>query len=96
MTTNVINELGNRWLPFPVERFFTMQRAPDMWFGDELPPTAQAEMLSPLVTQTKLMVRQQLMQTVMMGQHRATVEAQRHRATVARSRVGKRAKVKRH
>lgn len=96
MTTNVINELGSRWLPFPPEQFFTMQRAADMWFGDELPPTLQAEMRSPLVTQSKMMLRQQLMQSVMMGEQRRTVEAQNRRHAEARSRVGKRVKAKRH
>lgn len=61
MTTNVVSELGNKWWPLPPEKFFTAQRAPDMWFGDELPPTLQDEMRSPVVTQTKAIAQFQIM-----------------------------------
>lgn len=96
MTTNVISQLGDKWWPMPPEKFFTAQRAADMWFGDELPPTLQDEMRSPLVTQSKMFLQMQLRQAVQMGEKRRAAEAQQRRFTVARSRVGKRVKANRH
>lgn len=83
MTTNVVNELGDKWLPFPPEGFFTMQRAPDMWFGDELPPTIQALMASPFVTQAKMMAQVSLRQSFMDGQI-AAHQQRRYRSAVSR------------
>ena len=92
-TNNVIGQLADKWWPLPPEKFFTAQRAQDMWFGDELPPTDQAAMRSPLVTQSKMMVRMQLNQIVAQGQQRRTAE---HQRALLRSRVGKRVKARRH
>lgn len=95
MTTNIVPELANKWWPLPPEKFFTMQRAPDMWFGDELPPTYQAEMASPVVLQSKLILRYQLMQQLATEERREMVQAQTRRYAEARSHVGKRTKAKR-
>jgi hypothetical protein len=89
MTTN---ELANKWWPLPPEKFFTAQRAPDMWFADELPPTYQAEMASPVVTQAKAMMAFQVLQKLAMAERQRAVEAQARRYVQARSHVGKRVK----
>lgn len=96
MTTNRIPELAAKWWPLPPEKFFTDQRAPDMWFGDELPPTVQAEMLSPLVTQSKMMIRMQVMQSLAQVERRHIMTAEQFKRRVANSRVGKRVKTSRH
>jgi hypothetical protein len=95
-TNNVVSELGEKWWPLPPEKFFTAQRAPDMWFGDELPPTLQAELASPLVTQSKLMVQMGIMQNLALGERKRVMQEETQRFVSARSRVGKRAKTKRH
>jgi hypothetical protein len=95
MTTNIVPELANKWWPLPPEKFFTMQRAADMWFGDELPPTLQAEMLSPLVTQSKAMLAFQILQQLAMGERQEMVKAQTRRYVQARSHIGKRTKTSR-
>jgi hypothetical protein len=98
MTTNgILHELSEKWLPLPVERFFTMQRAPDgMWFGDELPPTLQDEMASPLATQSKMMLRYQILQQLAMGERRRYAQAEATRRKHAVARVGKRVKTSRN
>lgn len=96
MTTDIVPELANKWWPLPPEKFFTAQRAPDMWFSDELPPTVQAEMLSPLVTQSKMILRMQVMQSLGAAERRRVQAAEHKRRAVARSRVGKRVKTSRH
>lgn len=95
MTTNIVPELANKWWPLPPEKFFTMQRAPDMWFGDELPPTMQAEMLNPLVTQSKLMLQYQIMQQLARGEQHQMMENAKRRYVQARSHIGKRTKTSR-
>lgn len=95
MTTNCVSELANKWWPLPPEKFFTKQRAPDMWFADELPPTVQAEMNSPLVTQSKAMLAYQILQQLAQTERQRMVETQQRRYAQARSRVGKRVKTKR-
>lgn len=92
MTTNVVSELADKWFPLPPEKFFAPQRAPDMWFGDELPPTLQAEMRSPLVTQSKMMLRYQALQTLEVGQRQQAIRDEQRRFIAARSHVGKRTK----
>lgn len=94
--TTMISELGNKWLPLSFERFFTAQRADDMWFGDELPPTAQAEMRSPLVLQSKLMLRHQVLTQLANAERRQIAAAETARRRHATSRVGKRGKSSRH
>jgi hypothetical protein len=96
MTTNIIHELADKWWPLPPEKFFTMQRAPDMWFGDELPPTIQDEMRNPAVVQAKMIVRYQIGQQLMAGEQKRIMEAEKLRRVVAVSRVGKRAKTRRN
>lgn len=91
-TDNVIRELGERFIPLPLEQFFTAQRADDMWFGDELPPTIQAELRSPLVTQSKTMFRMGVLQVCARAEQRAKYEAEQRRLRLAKSRMGKRAK----
>jgi hypothetical protein len=88
MTTNVVSELGDKWWPLPPEKFFTAQRAPDMWFGDELPPTYQDAMRSPLVTQSKFMVAAQIRQNLAQHAQRQAIEDQKRRYAHARARVG--------
>jgi hypothetical protein len=95
MTTNIVNELANKWLPFSWEGFFSPQRAADMWFGDELPPTLQAEVNSPFVQQSKWMMQHTLRQSLESGlRRRAAVNEQRRMAALA-GRVGKRVKTSR-
>lgn len=97
MTTNVINELGNKWWPLPFEAFFTAQRSADgFWCGDEMPPTLQDELASPVVSQSKMMVQYELLKTLARGERRQIVEADQRRRTIARSRIGKRAKARRN
>lgn len=87
-TTDVLHELGEKWLPFPVEHFFTPQRAPDMWFGDELPPTLQDELRNPLVTQSKLMLRYQILHGLAEGEQREMQRAAVRRFAAAKAKVG--------
>lgn len=96
MTTNVISEMGNRWFPLTWESFFTPQRAADMWFGDELPPTLQDQVRSPFVQQSKWMIQHTMRQTLEAGLRRNAALAEQGRQKLMRSRVGKRAKTKRH
>lgn len=97
MTTDrVLHELADKWLPFPPEAFFTAQRAPDMWFADELPPTLQDEMRSPLVTQSKLMFQYQVMQSLAVADRRAVAQRELARRSHAVARVGKRVKARRN
>lgn len=98
MTTKAeaFNEMGNRWFPLPPEKFFTMQRANDMWFPDELPPTLQAEMRSPLVTQSKAMLAFQVLQVLARGEQHAIMEREQTRRRGALLHVGKRRKVTGH
>lgn len=88
MTTNVISELGNKYLPFSVETLFTPQRAADMWFGDELPPTWQDEMRGPAMLQAKFMLSQHVLRALVQGEQRATVERQQRRYRAAKAKVG--------
>jgi ABC-type lipoprotein release transport system permease subunit len=60
-----------RALPFPVEHFFTPQRAPDMWFGDELPPTIQDYLNEPQVKQAKAFMTFQVLQQIAQSEQRA-------------------------
>jgi hypothetical protein len=98
MTTkvDVLNELGEKWWPMAWQRWFTPQRAPDMWFGDELPPTLQAQVASPYVQQSMWMVQHQVRQTLEHGARQQAALNERRRLTALASRVGKRAKAKRH
>jgi hypothetical protein len=62
--TNILFQ-GNaveRAFPIFIEEHFTPQRAPDMWFGDELPPTYQDYLNSPEVKQAKAFVAFQILQ----------------------------------
>lgn len=96
-TNNVISELGNKWWPIPFEGFFTPQRSSDgFWCGDEMPPTLQDELASPVVSQSKLMVQYALLQQLAQGEQRRIQEGERRRRAIARSRIGKRAKAHRH
>lgn len=88
MTTSIISELGEKWWPLPPEMFFTPQRAPDMWFGDELPPTYQDQMRSPLVTQSKFMVAMQIRQNLAQHAQQQAIAEQRRRFLSARAKVG--------
>jgi hypothetical protein len=92
MLIAMTNELANKWWPLPPEKFFTAQRAPDIWFADELPPTLQDEMRSPVVTQAKAMLAFQIYQQLMIGERRQIMQAQTRRYAQARSHIGKRAK----
>lgn len=96
MTTEVISEMLNKWLPFSWERFFSPQRAKDMWFGDELPPTLQDQVNSPFVQQSKWMMAHTLRQSLEAGMRRDAAMAEQRRVASARSRIGKRAKTSRH
>lgn len=96
MTTNIVSELANKWWPLAPEKFFTAQRAPDMWFADELPPTLQDEMRSPAVTQSKAMVAFQILRQLAMTEQHRMQQEQVRRYAQARSHVGKRVKTKRH
>lgn len=96
MTTDVLTQIGNKWWPLPPEKFFTAQRAPDMWFADELPPTMQEQMLSPLVTQPKMMIAFQISQQLAVANQRHAAEAQQQRFRRAKARVGKRSKSSRN
>ena len=95
-TNNVVSMLADKWLPLPVEKFFTAQRAPDMWFSDELPPTVQALMHSPMIVQAKQAAAMQLYQQLMVKERNDLQRAEMKRRKVARSRIGKRAKSSRH
>lgn len=86
--TTVVSELANKWFPLPPEKFFSPQRAPDMWFSDELPPTWQEQMSNPLVTQVKFAAQLQVLRNL--------AEHEQHRTALARSRKGKRAKAARN
>ena len=96
MTTNVISELADKWWPLTWEQFFSPQRAPDMWFGDELPPTYQEQVRSPLVQQAKWMAQYQANATLQQAEQQRIQRAEMLRHSVARSRVGKRVKTRRH
>lgn len=96
MTTNVFSELGDKWIPLHWTQCFAPQRAPDMWFGDELPPTLQADVMSPLVQQSMWMIQHTVRQTLERGMRRQAALAEQRRFTTARSRIGKRTKTKRH
>lgn len=88
--TTVLSELGNKWYPLPAETLFTPQRAPDMWFGDELPPTMQEQMNSPTVQQAKFIVQYQLRQQFENAQRHAQAMAEYRRRGRAMTHVGKR------
>jgi hypothetical protein len=94
--TTVFSELANKWWPLPPEKFFTEQRAPDMWFADELPPTLQDEMRSPLVSQSKMMLGMGVLQQLAIAERRRMAEQATRRYARARSHVGKRTKASRH
>lgn len=94
-TTSVVTELADKWLPMPWEKFFSPQRAPDMWFGDELPPTLQAQVLNPFVQQSKLMLQHTVAQGVEQGMRRQAEHNEQRRLAAGASRIGKRAKTKR-
>jgi hypothetical protein len=98
MTTkvDVLNELGEKWWPMAWQRWFTPQRAPDMWFSDELPPTYQAQVASPYVQQSMWMIGHQVRQSLEQGVRQRAALAERRRLTALASRVGKRRKTKRH
>lgn len=78
MIDTLVHRIGEDMLPFPVEKFFTAQRAPDgMWFGDELPPTLQDTLNDPQVQQAKWLFKYQVaMATAKSDRNRA---AQAHR-----------------
>jgi hypothetical protein len=95
-TKNIVSELADKWLPMPWERFFTPQRAADMWFSDELPPTVQDMVLSPLVTQSKWMLQHTINQQLAEGMRRQAALNEQRRLKALASRVGKRRKTKRH
>lgn len=61
MPDDLIHRIGEDMLPLPVEKFFTTARAPDMWFGDELPPTLQAYLNDPAVQQARWIARHQIL-----------------------------------
>lgn len=96
MTTNTISILADKWFPMPVEKFFTPQRAPDMWFGDELPPTVQALMHSPFVVQAKQMAAYRIHQSLAAIARRKQAQAEQKSRKAQLSRVGKRVKASRH
>lgn len=96
MTTNIVSELADKWLPMPWERFFSPQRAPDMWFPDELPPTYQEQVSSPLVTQSKWMLAHTVNQHLAESARQQAAVNERKRLMALASRVGKRRKTKRH
>lgn len=96
MTTGVVNTLAEKWFPLPVEKFFTMQRAPDMWFADELPPTLQDEMRNPLLLQSKAMIAYQVSAQLARGEQQRIMAEVATRRQHATARVGKRVKSTRH
>lgn len=73
MRDDVMTQLGERFWPLPVTKFFTAQRAapnPETgdggtWFGDELPPTQQDYLNSPEVRQAQAFVTLQALQQIM-------------------------------
>lgn len=75
----VLNQLGEKWLPLSPLCLFTQQRAPDMWFPDELPPTLQAEMSNPQVAQSRMMLGLQIMKGAFTHQQRQMVRARQQR-----------------
>lgn len=96
MTTDAVKQLGDKWLPLTHERFFTPQRAPDMWFSDELPPSFQRELASPIVTQTKALVQFQMLQALAVAERQREAQAQQRRRVAAHHRIGKGRKARRH
>lgn len=58
-----------------VYRFFTPQRAPDMWFSDELPPTYQDYLNSPEVRQARNYTTFQILQTLGQIEQRKMLQA---------------------
>jgi hypothetical protein len=92
----VIATMADKMLPFTWQQFFTPQRAPDMWFGDELPPTLQEQVMNPAVQQAQWIAQFQAQQTLQRAAHEAAQRAEVQRQTVARSRIGKRAKAHRN
>jgi hypothetical protein len=90
MTTDVLNHLGDKYIPLPIEAFFTPRRSLDgFWCADEMPPTIQDAFNNPYVVQSRAMlgltIIQRLQQSMM--QREAQREAQRSRPR-ARSRRG--------
>lgn len=84
------NQVAEKWLPLSVDEFFTPARAyGDMWFGDELPPTLQDDMASPLVTQAKAMLAYQLLQQLAMEERRQVMVTQQRRLSAAKARIHK-------
>lgn len=80
MTTDpVVNQLAEKFLPLNPLGFFTPERAPDMWFGDELAPSLQAEMSSPQVAQSRMMLGLQIMRGAFAHQQHETVRARQRR-----------------
>lgn len=75
MSNDLIHRIAEDMLPLPVEGFFTAQRAPDMWFGDELPPTFQAYLADPQVQQAKWMFRYQLTSAIAKRDEQAAAQA---------------------
>jgi len=60
--SDLTHRIAEDMLPLPVEKFFTAQRAPDMWFSDELPPTYQDCLNDPRVQQARWTVAMQIAQ----------------------------------
>ena len=96
MTTNVISMLGDKWLPLSPEQFFAPQIAADMWFGNELPPTAQAELTSPATTQLRAMLGMQIVQGLYQGRRRHIAQQAARARRRAIERVGGGQRASRH
>lgn len=72
---DLIHRIAEDMLPLPVENFFTAQRAPDFWCGDELPPTFQAYLADPQVQQAKWLFRYQIAQAAAKSEEHAAQQA---------------------
>ena len=79
VANDLIHRLAEDMLPLPAEQFFTAARAPDMWFGDQLPPTYQDYLDSPQVQQAKWLARYQMSVAAERFERRVTEQQHRDR-----------------
>lgn len=86
--STVYERIGEQIWPLPAQAFFTEQRAPDMWFGDELPPTYQDFLNRPDVQQSQMVSTYRMLQQ--MAQSDAQHQAQAERAAQLAKRMRRR------
>lgn len=67
MSDDLLSKMGNQYLPLHYSQFFTAQRAPDFWCGDELPPTYQDYLNSPRMQQAQAFLQFQMLQQMSQG-----------------------------